>query len=226
MMLAQAVEAAQASESGAAAEIGVLLLFVFAVSIFLGVELISKVPSQLHTPLMSGSNAISGITIVGALLALCVLAAFAANVERHAFLGDDSFISFRYAKHLAEGQGLVWNPGDRVEGYTNFLWVLLMAAGLSVGVAPEGAGTLEQHHRVPAALQPGQPRPLAPGPVQLEAQHLGVETLRPVEVVDRYPRVVDALGLDHRTPPDAEPALIPSTWPLTRRQPLCPAATR
>jgi NAD(P) transhydrogenase subunit alpha len=37
---------------------------------FLGVELISKVPSQLHTPLMSGSNAISGITIVGALVAL------------------------------------------------------------------------------------------------------------------------------------------------------------
>jgi len=80
-----------------------------------------------------------GPAVVGALLALCVLAAFAANVERQAFLGDDSFISFRYAKHLAEGQGLVWNPGDRVEGYTNFLWVLLMAAGLSVGIAPEGA---------------------------------------------------------------------------------------
>ncbi|MBN1379977.1 MAG: NAD(P) transhydrogenase subunit alpha [Gammaproteobacteria bacterium] len=47
-----------------------LLIFVFVLSIFLGVELISKVPSQLHTPLMSGSNAISGITIVGALLAL------------------------------------------------------------------------------------------------------------------------------------------------------------
>ncbi|RME04921.1 MAG: NAD(P) transhydrogenase subunit alpha [Planctomycetota bacterium] len=46
-----------------------LLLFVFVLSIFLGFELISKVPSQLHTPLMSGSNAISGITIVGALLA-------------------------------------------------------------------------------------------------------------------------------------------------------------
>ncbi len=48
----------------------VLLVFVFVLSIFLGIELISKVPSQLHTPLMSGSNAISGITIVGALLAL------------------------------------------------------------------------------------------------------------------------------------------------------------
>jgi NAD(P) transhydrogenase subunit alpha len=46
-----------------------LLFFIFVLAIFLGFELISKVPSQLHTPLMSGSNAISGITIVGALLA-------------------------------------------------------------------------------------------------------------------------------------------------------------
>lgn len=44
-------------------------IFIFALAIFLGFELIAKVPSQLHTPLMSGSNAISGITIVGALLA-------------------------------------------------------------------------------------------------------------------------------------------------------------
>jgi len=47
----------------------VLLLFIFVLAAFLGLELIQKVPSQLHTPLMSGSNAISGITIVGALIA-------------------------------------------------------------------------------------------------------------------------------------------------------------
>lgn len=46
-----------------------LLVFVFVLAAFLGVELISKVPSQLHTPLMSGTNAISGITIVGAIAA-------------------------------------------------------------------------------------------------------------------------------------------------------------
>lgn len=46
------------------------LLFIFTLAAFLGYELIKKVPSQLHTPLMSGSNAISGITIVGAILAL------------------------------------------------------------------------------------------------------------------------------------------------------------
>jgi H+-translocating NAD(P) transhydrogenase subunit alpha len=50
-------------------EIMLLLLFTFVLAIFLGFELISKVPSQLHTPLMSGSNAISGISIVGALIA-------------------------------------------------------------------------------------------------------------------------------------------------------------
>jgi NAD(P) transhydrogenase subunit alpha len=47
----------------------ILLLFIFVLAIFLGFELITKVPSQLHTPLMSGANAISGITIVGALIA-------------------------------------------------------------------------------------------------------------------------------------------------------------
>ncbi|MHC4229521.1 MAG: NAD(P) transhydrogenase subunit alpha part 2 [Planctomycetota bacterium] len=46
-----------------------LLFFIFVLAMLLGVELIRKVPSQLHTPLMSGSNAISGITIVGALIA-------------------------------------------------------------------------------------------------------------------------------------------------------------
>mgnify|MGYP001568382026 CR=1 FL=1 len=46
-----------------------LLFFVFVLAMLLGAELIRKVPSQLHTPLMSGSNAVSGITIVGALIA-------------------------------------------------------------------------------------------------------------------------------------------------------------
>ena len=48
-------------------EIYILLGFVLILSIYLGLELISKVPSNLHTPLMSGANAISGIALVGAL---------------------------------------------------------------------------------------------------------------------------------------------------------------
>ena len=46
----------------------IMLITVFALAVFLGFELISKVPPTLHTPLMSGSNAISGITLVGAML--------------------------------------------------------------------------------------------------------------------------------------------------------------
>lgn len=46
----------------------IMLIYIFVLAVFTGFELIAKVPPTLHTPLMSGSNAISGITIVGALL--------------------------------------------------------------------------------------------------------------------------------------------------------------
>ncbi len=49
-----------------------MLLLVLILSSFLGIELIRRIPSQLHTPLMSGSNAISGITLVGAIMATSV----------------------------------------------------------------------------------------------------------------------------------------------------------
>ena len=45
-----------------------LTIFVFVIASLLGFELINKVPPTLHTPLMSGSNAISGITVVGAII--------------------------------------------------------------------------------------------------------------------------------------------------------------
>ncbi|HIF01747.1 MAG TPA: NAD(P) transhydrogenase subunit alpha [Planctomycetes bacterium] len=55
-------------QSGGAAHL-ILLLTVFVLAVFLGIEIITKIPPTLHTPLMSGSNAISGITLVGAVLA-------------------------------------------------------------------------------------------------------------------------------------------------------------
>ncbi len=55
---------------------------------------------------------------------------------RTGYIVDDAFISFRYAKNLARGLGLVFNPGERVEGYTNFLWTLLMALPIELGVDP------------------------------------------------------------------------------------------
>ena len=52
------------------------------------------------------------------------------------FIQDDAFISLRYSYNLAHGNGLVWNPGQRLEGYTNFLWTMIMAAGLRLGAEP------------------------------------------------------------------------------------------
>ena len=66
------------------------------------------------------------------------LLAYLAYISR--FFVDDAFISFRYARNLLEGHGLVWNPGERVEGYSNFLWILELAAIWAVtGVPPEDA---------------------------------------------------------------------------------------
>ncbi|MEI7887528.1 MAG: hypothetical protein WCJ04_09060, partial [Actinomycetes bacterium] len=56
-------------------------------------------------------------------MGLYVLAAVAAWIVR--FVQDDAFITYRYARNLARGNGLVFNPGERVEGYTNFLWTLM-----------------------------------------------------------------------------------------------------
>lgn len=60
---------------------------------------------------------------------------------RYHFLDDDQMISMRYARNLAEGHGPVWNPGERVEGYTNFGWVLVMAGVHALG-APDSTASL------------------------------------------------------------------------------------
>ena len=53
---------------------------------------------------------------------------------------DDAFISFRYARNLLEGHGLVFNVGERVEGYSNFLWTIELAAiWRAFGIPPEDA---------------------------------------------------------------------------------------
>lgn len=71
----------------------------------------------------------------GLLLGLA-LGVSAALAWARRFVTDDAFISFRYARHLAEGHGLVFNPGERVEGYTNFLWTVVMAAPHAAGLDP------------------------------------------------------------------------------------------
>ena len=64
-----------------------------------------------------------------ALIAAACLWTFRAPVTQL----DDAFISYRYAANFAHGAGLVFNPGEYVEGYTNLLWTLLVAAGIALG---------------------------------------------------------------------------------------------
>ncbi|MCX8042656.1 MAG: glycosyltransferase family 39 protein [Desulfobacterota bacterium] len=59
-------------------------------------------------------------------LLLCI-ALYLYHALRFSFTVDDAYISMRYARHLYEGKGLVYNIGDYVEGYSNFLWVIILA---------------------------------------------------------------------------------------------------
>ena len=52
------------------------------------------------------------------------------------YLKDDALISLRYARNISEGLGVVFNPGDRLEGYTNFLWILLSVPAFWLKVDP------------------------------------------------------------------------------------------
>lgn len=66
---------------------------------------------------------------VALVLVLVALAALAIHVNHFLpFIADDALISLRYSQRLLAGQGLTWNPGERVEGYSNLLWVLGCAA--------------------------------------------------------------------------------------------------
>ncbi len=79
------------------------------------------------------------------------------------YLTDDAFITFRYVRNLLEGHGLVYNPGERVEGYTNFLWAMLLALPSALGASPEkasralglllGAGTVVLTWRIARRLR-------------------------------------------------------------------------
>jgi hypothetical protein len=70
----------------------------------------------------SSRDKLIGIMIFGAAIIVFILLAL-----RYDFVQDDAYISFRYAANFISGHGLVYNIGERVEGYTNFLWVILLA---------------------------------------------------------------------------------------------------
>jgi len=93
------------------------------------------------------------------------------------FVIDDAYISLRYAQNLVDGHGLVFNPGEAVEGYSNLLWVLLAAVGLKLGVpallwlrilgTAAAAGLLAVAPGLVKRLAPEAEAPLAGPSVQL-----------------------------------------------------------
>ncbi len=82
-----------------------------------------------HPPSRGGAKL--GWAAAGGILALAV-----GDAVRLRWVSDDAFISFRYAANLVDGLGLVYNAGERVEGFSNFLWTLLLAPSLALGADP------------------------------------------------------------------------------------------
>ncbi|TGN03301.1 hypothetical protein [Leptospira dzoumogneensis] len=59
------------------------------------------------------------------------------HAHSNRFIQDDAYISYRYAENFANGIGLVFNQGEHVEGYTNFLWTVIISLGILFGATPE-----------------------------------------------------------------------------------------
>jgi hypothetical protein len=76
-----------------------------------------------------------GLYISLVLIGLIFFAGLYDSISK-SWTSDDAFISFRYAQNLVEGKGLVYNAGERVEGYSNFLWTLLVALGMELKLDP------------------------------------------------------------------------------------------
>jgi hypothetical protein len=102
---------------------------------------------------------------------LFVLALLVGHGLSFRFFIDDAFISFRYAQNLLDGHGLVFNPGEMVEGYSNLLWIWLSAFGMKLGLDPLlwsrilGTGAMAGV----LALAPGIVRTLAPRATEFTA---------------------------------------------------------
>jgi hypothetical protein len=84
-----------------------------------------------------GTHGLSRVPRVSILLGAAAVVYGIVAAWRQAWLCDDAFISFRYADNFVHGLGLVYNAGERVEGYSNFLWTLWTAIGMRLGVTPE-----------------------------------------------------------------------------------------
>jgi|GEM_PF-2787022 len=77
--------------------------------------------------------------LVPHLVFLAILVVWSSWAVSCFFLNEDAFISFRYVQNLVQGHGLVYNPGVQDEGYSNLLWILLLAPFARLGIPPEHA---------------------------------------------------------------------------------------
>ena len=78
------------------------------------------------------ASAVASRVLLGAAVLGLAACAIVFTVTYQGNVVDDALISFRYAVNLVEGRGLVFNPGERVEGYTNFLWTIVLAGVYAV----------------------------------------------------------------------------------------------
>ncbi|MHB8997627.1 MAG: hypothetical protein ACYC63_20470 [Armatimonadota bacterium] len=92
-------------------------------------------PAPIASPSPAAELARQRLLLLGVLLMLFVFSALLFS----SYTCDDSYITFRYAEHAARGEGLVFNPGERVEGYSNPLWLGLLVVALKLGLSVVGA---------------------------------------------------------------------------------------
>src|SRR3954469_2267258 len=93
------------------------------------------------SPLARLARTIPFIVLTGWLVAVTLHASVVVDGVRLFYLDDVQMVAMRYGRNLADGHGLVWNPGERVEGYSNPAWVLTMAAVHAAG-APDRTAAL------------------------------------------------------------------------------------
>lgn len=100
---------------------------VVASTLQVGSEVLSEVLRSKHRSSPSAR-------LAAALMLVLLVGGFLALAGAFALYMDDAYISLRYAQNLARGDGLVFNPGEWVEGYSNFSWTVLLAALLRMGI--------------------------------------------------------------------------------------------
>src|ERR1044071_2088878 len=92
-------------------------------------------PRQTNAPPVSQSS----VSLVTFLLSGSAIVFGLYRAVSLRWISDDAFITMRYVKNFLEGNGLVYNIGERVEGYTHFLWLLLVSAVSAIGFDPVDA---------------------------------------------------------------------------------------